>query len=109
MGKFITYKLLKYTNKHKSKRLFAPINFKYHLNTMAQFQLYNYQFGKIINNEQRDLFGNTSVLMSAKESFPIKQDIFQKIFKDDYNQKRTISYKITISDRHLLQHVCCVQ
>lgn len=59
---------------------------------MAQFQLYNYQFGKIINNEQRDLFGNTSVLMSAKESFPIKQDIFQKIFKDDYNQKRTISF-----------------
>ena len=53
---------------------------------MAQFQLYNYQFGKIENNnEQKDLFGNTSVLMQAKESFPIKQDIFQMIFEGDYN------------------------
>ena len=53
---------------------------------MAQFQIYNYQFGKIVHdNKQKDLFGNLPALMLAEESFPIKQDIFQMIFEEDYN------------------------
>ena len=55
---------------------------------MAQFQLYNYQFGKIGNREpQTDLFGNRRVRMSANEAFPVKQDIFQRIFDEDYLQQ----------------------
>ena len=32
-----------------------------------------------------DLFGNKQVLMSAKESFPMRQDILQKLMDMDYD------------------------
>lgn len=63
---------------------------------MAQFQIYNYQFGKIENNDfQTDLFGNKKVLMSAKESFPKRQEILQKIMKEDYEGPKEKKIKFT--------------
>lgn len=52
---------------------------------MAQFQIYNYQFGKIEKSDkQTDLFGNKKVLMSVEKSFPIRQDILQMLMELDY-------------------------
>lgn len=63
---------------------------------MAQFQLYNYQFGKIESQENPvDLFDNQKVLMSAKESFPIRQDVFQKIMDEDYSGGEDNKIKFT--------------
>ena len=63
---------------------------------MAQFQLYNYQFGKIKTNDNSvDLFGNKNVLMSALESFPIRQDVFQMIIDEDYNGEKEKKIKFT--------------
>lgn len=55
---------------------------------MAQFQLYNYQFGRIENpDETLNLFGQKKYIMSAEESFPKRQDIFQELFDNDYDGK----------------------
>ncbi len=63
---------------------------------MAQFQIYNYQFGKIESQENPvDLFGNKQVLMSAKESFPMRQDILQKLMDMDYDGGEDKKIKFT--------------
>ena len=77
---------------------------------MAQFQLYNYQFGKIQSQENPvDLFGNPNVLMSAKESFPIRQDIFQKIMDEDYSggedKKIKFTHKMTNDKEYTHKHL----
>lgn len=77
---------------------------------MAQFQIYNYQFGKIENlDTSLDLFGNQEVLMSAKESFPIRQDILQKVMDEDYwgseEQKIKFTHKITGSKEYTHKHL----
>lgn len=55
---------------------------------MAQFQLYNYQFGRIENpDETLDLFGQKKYIMSAEESFPKRQEIFQTLFDNDFAEK----------------------
>lgn len=63
---------------------------------MAQFQIYNYQFGRIEkHDEQMNLFGETKTLMSAQESFPIRQDILQKIMNEDYEGEESKKIKYT--------------
>lgn len=57
---------------------------------MAQFQLYNYQFGQI-RDVMPDLFSG-KVYMSAEEAFPQKQQILGKLFDDDYNKKEEIKF-----------------
>lgn len=55
---------------------------------MAQFQLYNYQFGRIEKaDETTNLFGQKKYIMSAEESFPKRQEIFQNLFDNDYAEK----------------------
>lgn len=59
---------------------------------MAQFQIYNYQFGQLLDNSSKDLFGNDSVLMKAEKSFPIRQELLNQLIEEDYknqeNEKR---------------------
>lgn len=63
---------------------------------MAQFQIYNYQFGRIEKHDkQMNLFGEQNVLMSPQESFPIRQDIFQKMMDEDYEGKEDKKIKFT--------------
>lgn len=63
---------------------------------MAQFQIYNFQFGKIMNsNSQTDLFGNKKVLMPVEESFPIRQKILQKLMELDYTGKSEHTIRFT--------------
>jgi hypothetical protein len=59
---------------------------------MAQFTLYNYEFGKIKNLESADLFGNTAVLMDAEEAFPQRQQILDDILKRDYERSEEITF-----------------
>ena len=59
---------------------------------MAQFTLYNYEFGKIKNLESADLFGNTAVLMDAEEAFPQRQQILDDILKRDYERSKEITF-----------------
>lgn len=53
---------------------------------MATFNLYNYEFGKILNHEQEDLFGNKPVLMEADDAFPQRQKILDDILLRDYQK-----------------------
>ena len=51
---------------------------------MAQFILYNYQFTRMVCKPEMDLFGETSIQMTAEEAFPMKQEIFNSLFVEDY-------------------------
>ena len=63
---------------------------------MAQFQIYNYQFGRIEKHDkQMDLFGEQNVWMSPQESFPMRQDLFQKIMDEDYEGAEDKKIKFT--------------
>lgn len=70
---------------------------------MAQFQIYNYQFGRIEKHDaQMELFGEQMDVVPAEESFPIRQDIFQKIMNEDYegsDKKRIRFTHRTTSDK----------
>lgn len=54
---------------------------------MAQFQIYNYQFGQLVNNFLKDLFENDNVLMKAEKSFPIKQELLSRFIEVDYKNQ----------------------
>lgn len=51
---------------------------------MAQFILYNYQFTRMVCKPEIDLFGETPIQMTAEEAFPMKQEIFNSLFVEDY-------------------------
>ena len=75
---------------------------------MAQFQLYNFQFGKILGNEQVNLFGESDTLMPAGEAFPQKQKILQEILENDYNHTEAIRFthrrhQKVYTHKHLMQ------
>ena len=75
---------------------------------MAQFQLYNFQFGKILGNEQVNLFGESDTLMSAEKAFPQKQKILQEILENDYNHRESIRFthrrhQKEYTHKHLMQ------
>lgn len=50
---------------------------------MAQFQIYNFQFGQLVNNFLKDLFENDNVLMKAEKSFPIRQELLSRFIEVD--------------------------
>ncbi|MCR5851833.1 MAG: hypothetical protein K6G92_14185 [Bacteroidaceae bacterium] len=52
---------------------------------MATYAIYNYQFEKIVEHASQGEFeGMGSVVMTADEAFPRKQDIFGEILKRDF-------------------------
>ena len=59
---------------------------------MARFNLYNYEFGKILSREPADLFGNRTLLMDAEEAFPLRQQILDEILKRDYEKSEAITF-----------------
>lgn len=59
---------------------------------MAQFQLYNYQFGQIKRDAENDLFPEITGASPADESFPKRQDILNEIFIKDYNHLEKITF-----------------
>ncbi len=59
---------------------------------MATFNLYNYEFGKILSHEPADLFGNSTVLMDAESAFPQRQQILDNILKRDYERSEEITF-----------------
>lgn len=59
---------------------------------MARFNLYNYEFGKILTHEPADLFGNKTFLMDAEEAFPQRQQILDDILKHDYEKREEIAF-----------------
>lgn len=55
---------------------------------MATFAIFNYQFDKIIEHSpQYKLNGINTVLMSAEEAFPRKQDIFGDLLSKDFRKE----------------------
>ena len=75
---------------------------------MAQFQLYNFQFGKIMGNEQVNLFGESDTLMPAEKAFPQKQEILQKMLENDFNHVEEIRfthrrYQKEYTHKHLMR------
>ena len=57
---------------------------------MATFAIYNYQFDKIKEHARQGEFeGMESVLMTADESFPQRQNLFGDILKRDFKKERT--------------------
>lgn len=59
---------------------------------MASFVLFNYQFSKIDDPIEKDLFGNSPVEMDAETAFPQRQDLFSQLLVEDYEQKRPIKF-----------------
>lgn len=59
---------------------------------MLTFAYYNYQFGKILQPRQGELF---DTLPDPEESFRRKQDILDELIRADYEGER----KITLSTR----------
>lgn len=57
---------------------------------MAQFQLYNYQFGQI-HDVMPDLFSGQP-LMSVEEAFSKKQQILGQLFDNDYDETERIRF-----------------
>ena len=57
---------------------------------MATFAIFNYQFDKIKEHARQGEFeGMESVLMTADESFPQRQNLFGDILKRDFKKERT--------------------
>lgn len=59
---------------------------------MATFNLYNYEFGKILNHEPEDLFGNKPVIKEANEAFPQRQEILDDILIRDYQKTEEFNF-----------------
>ena len=58
---------------------------------MATYAIYNYQFDKIVEHARQGEFeGMETVLMSADEAFPKKQEIFGEILNKDYKKEKAI-------------------
>lgn len=56
---------------------------------MSTFAIFNYQFDKIIEPaRQTELEGLETVLMTAEEAFPQKQEIFGNLLQKDYDKTR---------------------
>lgn len=75
---------------------------------MAQFQLYNFQFGKVLDGGQKDLFGGSGTLMPADEAFPRRQEILQGMLEADYTRAEEIGffhrkYQKEYSHKHLMR------
>ena len=61
---------------------------------MASFAVFNYQFAKIIKqDEEARLFPDDYYEMAAEESFPIRQDILSRIIDEDYDGKNKIFFR----------------
>lgn len=58
---------------------------------MATYAIYNYQFDKIVEHARQGEFeGMETVLMSADEAFPKKQEIFGEILNRDFKKEKAI-------------------
>ena len=58
---------------------------------MATYALFNYQFDKIVKHaRQVEIEGMETVLMSADEAFPKKQEIFGEILNRDFKKEKAI-------------------
>lgn len=58
---------------------------------MATYAIYNYQFDKIVEHARQGEFeGMETVLMSADEAFPQKQEIFGEILNRDFKKEKAI-------------------
>ena len=68
---------------------------------MAQFILYNYQFTRIENQSEKDLFGGMPVQMMAEEAFPIKQEILYSLFVEDYCGRNKHADRSLLMDSYL--------
>lgn len=57
---------------------------------MATYAIFNYQFDKIIEHaRQKEIEGMESVVMTADEAFPQRQDIFGGILSKDFKKEKT--------------------
>ncbi|MBQ6190661.1 MAG: hypothetical protein IJK45_10910 [Bacteroidaceae bacterium] len=72
---------------------------------MAIFVLYNYQFAKIEEPIEKNLFGESSVEMDAETAFPQKQELLGKLLMDDYSGKRPIRFVGSRGGEYHHQHV----
>lgn len=75
---------------------------------MIQFQLYNFQFGKVADGGEKKLFGDTDPVMSAEEAFPRKQELLRGLLEDDYTGARKIrfshrKYRKEYTHKHLMR------
>ena len=58
---------------------------------MSTFAIFNYQFDKIVEHARQGEFeGMETVLMSADEAFPKKQEIFGEILNRDFKKEKAI-------------------
>ncbi len=72
---------------------------------MATFVLYNYQFAKIEEPIQKDMFGESSVEMDAETAFPQKQELLGRLLMEDYNGQRPIRFVGLRGKEYHHQHV----
>lgn len=73
---------------------------------MAIFQLYNYQFGKIVSEETNNLFNEKTAKEISEENFPLRQEIFGKLFKNDYDRTSPIVFtNISASKDYAHKHL----
>ena len=57
---------------------------------MATYAIFNYQFDKIIEHaRQKEIEGMESVVMTADEAFPQRQNIFGEILNKDFKKEKT--------------------
>lgn len=57
---------------------------------MATYAIFNYQFDKIVEHaQQKEIEGMESVVMTADEAFPQRQNIFGNILCKDFKKKKT--------------------
>lgn len=68
---------------------------------MAQFILYNYQFTRIVSQPSEDLFGEMSIRMNAEEAFPVKQEILNSLFVQDYYNRNEKANKSLFMNSYL--------
>ena len=60
---------------------------------MASFAVFNYQFGKYIRHDGESyLFPEHRYGMTAEESFPQRQEIFNTIIDEDFRKERKIVF-----------------
>lgn len=59
---------------------------------MATFVLYNYQFSKIEEPVERDLFGESPIEMDAETAYPQKQELFGRLLQEDYRGLHPIRF-----------------
>lgn len=70
---------------------------------MAIFQLYNYQFGKIISEETNNLFNEKTATEISEENFPRRQEIFGELFAKDYERTEPITFT-NLSNKKVYAH-----